>query len=252
MAMAQAVIFQTTGLKKHFGGVKAVDGVNLAIRRGELRAIIGPNGAGKTTLFNLLTGHIRHDAGAIYFKGEEISKLPPHHVSRKGIGRTFQITSIFRRMTALENVQVALMTHRRQHYHIFRPAKTLYQEEALALLERVGLCDEAWKPSGILSHGDQKRLELAIALAGKPDLLMLDEPTAGMAPRERQEIMRLVERIGRAENLTIVFTEHDMDIVFAVAERITVMHQGSVIAEGMPEEVRADREVQRVYLGEQE
>jgi branched-chain amino acid transport system ATP-binding protein len=252
MAMAQAVIFQTTGLKKHFGGVKAVDGVNLAIPRGELRAIIGPNGAGKTTLFNLLTGHIRHDAGAIYFKGEEISKSPPHHVSRKGIGRTFQITSIFRRMTALENVQVALMTHRRQHFHIFRPAKTLYQEEALALLERVGLRDEAWKPSGILSHGDQKRLELAIALAGKPDLLMLDEPTAGMAPRERQEIMRLVERIGRAENLTIVFTEHDMDIVFAVAERITVMHQGSVIAEGMPEEVRADREVQRVYLGEQE
>jgi branched-chain amino acid transport system ATP-binding protein len=251
MAMAQAVIFQTQGLKKYFGGVKAVDGVNLAIPRGELRAIIGPNGAGKTTLFNLLTGHIRHDAGAIYFKGEEIGRLPPHHVSRKGIGRTFQITSIFRRMTALENVQVSLMTHRRQHYHIFRPAKTLHREEALALLERVGLRDEAWKLSGILSHGDQKRLELAIALAGKPDLLMLDEPTAGMAPRERQEIMRLVERIGRAENLTIVFTEHDMDIVFAVAERITVMHQGSVIAEGTPEAVRADAEVRRVYLGEQ-
>jgi len=151
----------------------------------------------------------------------------------------------------LENVQVSLMTHRRQHYHIFRLAKTLYQEEALTLLERVGLRDEAWKPSGILSHGDQKRLELAIALAGEPDLLMLDEPTAGMAPRERQEIMRLVERIGRAENLTIVFTEHDMDIVFAAAERITVMHQGSVIAEGPPEAVRADPEVQRVYLGEQ-
>ena len=250
MAMAQAVIFQTKGLKKHFGGVRAVDDVNLAIPRGELRAIIGPNGAGKTTLFNLLTGHIRHDAGAIYFKGEEIGRLPPHHVSRKGIGRTFQITSIFRRMTALENVQVSLMPIRRQHYHIFRPAKTLHQEEALALLERVGLRDEAWKPSGILSHGDQKRLELAIALAGKPDLLMLDEPTAGMAPRERQEIMRLVERIGRAEDLTIVFTEHDMDIVFAVAERITVMHQGSVIAEGTPEAVRADPEVQRVYLGE--
>jgi branched-chain amino acid transport system ATP-binding protein len=249
--MASAIIFQTRGLRKHFGGVRAVNGVDLAIPAGELRAIIGPNGAGKTTLFNLLTGHLRRDAGEIYFKGEEISRLPPHQVCRKGIGRTFQITSIFRRMSAVENVQVALMTHRRRHYNILRPARRLYQDEALALLERVGLRDEAWKPSGILSHGDQKRLEIAIALAGAPDLLMLDEPTAGMAPRERQEIMRLVARIGRAEHLTILFTEHDMDIVFAVAERITVLHQGSVIAEGTPAEVRADREVQRVYLGEE-
>jgi branched-chain amino acid transport system ATP-binding protein len=249
--MASAIIFQTRGLRKHFGGVRAVNGVDLAIPAGELRAIIGPNGAGKTTLFNLLTGHLRRDAGEIYFKGEEISRLPPHQVCRKGIGRTFQITSIFRRMSAVENVQVALMTHRRRHYNILRSAQRLYQDEALALLERVGLRDEAWKPSGILSHGDQKRLEIAIALAGAPDLLMLDEPTAGMAPRERQEIMRLVARIGRAEHLTILFTEHDMDIVFAVAERITVLHQGSVIAEGTPAEVRADREVQRVYLGEE-
>jgi branched-chain amino acid transport system ATP-binding protein len=248
--MAHAVIFQARGLRKHFGGVKAVDGVDLALQRGELRAIIGPNGAGKTTLFNLLTGHLRRDAGEIYFHGEDISRLPPHQVSRKGIGRTFQITSIFRRMSALENVQVALMTHRRRHFNLFAPAKRLYREEALALLERVGLRDQAAKPGGILAHGDQRRLELAIALAGQPTLLMLDEPTAGMAPQERQEIMQLVERIGRAEQLTVLFTEHDMDIVFAVAERLTVMHQGRVIAEGTPEAVRADLEVQRVYLGE--
>ncbi|MBI4640422.1 MAG: ABC transporter ATP-binding protein [Candidatus Tectomicrobia bacterium] len=248
--MAQEVVLQTRELKKYFGGVKAVDGVELAIPRGELRAIIGPNGAGKTTLFNLITGHLPHDSGAIYLKDKEISNLPPHQVFRRGISRTFQLTSIFRGLTALENVQVALMAHHRRHFNIFAPAKKIYQEQSLSLLERVGLSEEALKPGGILSHGDQKRLELAIALASGPDLLMLDEPTAGMAPRERQEIMRLVERIGRAENLTILFTEHDMDVVFSVAERITVMHQGGVIAEGNPGEVRADREVQRVYLGE--
>jgi len=245
------VALRTVGLRKHFGGVHAVNGVDLSVPAGDLRAIIGPNGAGKTTLFNLITGDLAHDSGQIYLAGEEVSGLPPHVLCRRGVGRTFQITSIFRRLTVLENVQTALLTHHGRHFNILIPARRLYREPALALLERVGLREQAPKPSGILSHGDQRRLELAIALASEPRLLMLDEPTAGMAPRERHEIMRLVARIGRDTGLTIVFTEHDMDVVFAVAQRITVLHQGAVLADGPPLEVRANPDVQRVYLGQQ-
>jgi branched-chain amino acid transport system ATP-binding protein len=223
--------------------------VDLGVPDGDLRAIIGPNGAGKTTLFNLITGDLPHDSGQIYFRGEEVSGLAPQDLCRRGIGRTFQVTSIFRRLTALENVQTALLSHHRRHYDILRPARRMYREAAMAQLERVGLAGQAAKPSGILAHGDQRRLELAIALASEPRLLMLDEPTAGMAARERHEIMALAADIAREAGLTILFTEHDMDVVFAVAKRITVLHQGSVIAEGTPLEVRANPEVQRVYLG---
>jgi branched-chain amino acid transport system ATP-binding protein len=246
----QDLVLQTIGLRKHFGGVLAVNGVDLSIPPGDLRAIIGPNGAGKTTLFNLLTGDLAHDSGRIYFAGEEVSGLPPHQLCRRGMGRTFQITSIFRRLSALENVQTAFLSHRRRHYNIVTPARRLYHEDALALLERVGLQEQARKPSGILPHGDQRRLELAIALASSPRLLLLDEPTAGMAPRERHEIMALVARITSDTGLTVVFTEHDMDVVFAVARRITVLHQGAVLTEGSPEAVRANPNVQRVYLGQ--
>jgi branched-chain amino acid transport system ATP-binding protein len=224
--------------------------VNLAVPAGDLRAIIGPNGAGKTTLFNLITGELEHDSGTIRFAGEEISGLPPHRLFRRGMARTFQITSIFRRLTALENVQTAFLSHHRRHYNIFAAARRIYRDEALAMLERVGLREQALKPSGILSHGDQRRLELAIALASAPRLLLLDEPTAGMAPRERHEIMALVATIAQETGLTVVFTEHDMDVVFAVARRITVLHQGAVLAEGPPAEVRANADVQRVYLGQ--
>ncbi|HEV8529855.1 MAG TPA: ABC transporter ATP-binding protein [Methylomirabilota bacterium] len=243
------VVLETRALKKHFGGVQAVCDVDLLIPRGDLRAIIGPNGAGKTTLFNLITGDIRHDSGLVYFGGEEISALPPHEVCRRGIGRTFQITSVFRRLTVLENVQTALLSHHRRHYNLMARAARLYRDGALAILERVGLRDQAPKPSGILSHGDQRRLELAIALASEPRLLMLDEPTAGMAPRERHQLMALVARIAADTGLTVLFTEHDMDVVFAVARRITVMHQGAVVAEGAPQEIRLDPQVQRIYLG---
>ena len=246
------VVLRTAGLKKHFGGVQAVGGVDLAVPAGDVRAIIGPNGAGKTTLFNLITGDLAHDSGAIYFNDEEVSGLRPHELCRRGMGRTFQITSIFRRLTALENVQTAFLTHHRRHYNILARAKSLYRDETFALLERVGLREQAAKPSGILAHGDQRRLELAIALASAPRLLLLDEPTAGMAPRERHEIMALVASIARETGLTIVFTEHDMDVVFAVAKRITVLHQGAVLAEGPPADVRANAEVQRVYLGNPE
>jgi branched-chain amino acid transport system ATP-binding protein len=166
------------------------------------------------------------------------------------MGRTFQITSIFRRLTALENVQTALLTHHRRHFNLLARAGRLYRDAAAGLLDRVGLLEQSGKPSGILAHGDQRRLELAIALAGAPRLLLLDEPTAGMAPRERHEIMALVARIAADTGLTIVFTEHDMDVVFAVARRITVLHQGSVLAEGPPAAVRANADVQRVYLGQ--
>jgi branched-chain amino acid transport system ATP-binding protein len=246
----QGLVLQIRGLRKHFGGVQAVNGVDLAVPPGDLRAIIGPNGAGKTTLFNLITGDLVHDTGQIYFSGEEISGLPPHRLCRRGMGRTFQITSIFRRLTALENVQTAFLSHHRRHFNILVPARRLYRDDALALLERVGLREQAAKPSGILAHGDQRRLELAIALAGAPRLLLLDEPTAGMAPRERHEIMALVARIAGDTGLTVVFTEHDMDVVFAVARRITVLHQGAVLAEGSPADVRASADVQRVYLGQ--
>jgi branched-chain amino acid transport system permease protein len=244
------LILQALALKKHFGGVQAVCGVDLAVAPGDLRAIIGPNGAGKTTLFNLLSGDLVHDSGEIRFLGDDVSGLRPHQLCRLGMSRTFQITSIFRRLTVLDNVRTALLSHHRRHYDVLIPARRLYADEALALLERVGLRDEAGKPSGILAHGDQRRLELAIALASAPRLLLLDEPTAGMAPRERHEIMAMVAAIAHDTGLTIVFTEHDMDVVFAVATRITVLHQGSVIAEGEPAEVRANPEVQRVYLGQ--
>ena len=242
-------VLEVVNLKKHFGGVQAVNGVHLTVTNGELRAIIGPNGAGKTTFFNLITGDLPHDSGLIRFCGEVVDGLPPHELCRRGLGRTFQITSVFRRLTALENVQTALLTHHRRHYNILTPARRLYREVAMDLLGRVGLREQAPKPSGILSHGDQRRLELAIALAGEPRLLMLDEPTAGMAPRERHELMALVASIAADTGLTVVFTEHDMDVVFAVARRLTVLHQGAVIAEGAPDDVRANPEVQRVYLG---
>ena len=248
-AVDREVVLETRALKKHFGGIVAVRDVDLAIPRGDLRAIIGPNGAGKTTLFNLITGDIHHDSGVIRFCGEEIGALPPDQVCRRGLGRTFQITSVFRRLTVLENVQTAILVHHRRHYNLFARAGRLYQDAALALLERVGLAGQAPKPSGVLSHGDQRRLELAIALASEPRLLMLDEPTAGMAPRERHALMALVAAIAADTDLTVLFTEHDMDVVFAVARCITVMHQGAVIAEGAPRDIRLDPEVQRIYLG---
>jgi branched-chain amino acid transport system ATP-binding protein len=246
------VTLRTVSLKKHFGGVQAVGGVDLAVPRGDVRAIIGPNGAGKTTLFNLITGDLAHDSGAIYFDETEVSGLRPHQLTRRGMGRTFQITSIFRRLTAFENVQTAFLTHHRRHYNVLARAKSLYRPETAALLDRVGLGEQAAKPSGILAHGDQRRLELAIALASAPRLLLLDEPTAGMAAAERVGLMALAAAIARERNLTVLFTEHDMDVVFAVADRIVVLHEGRVIAEGLPAAVRENRQVQAVYLGEDE
>jgi len=246
-----APVLETRGLSKSFGGVRAVSSVDLAMPKGEIRALIGPNGAGKTTFFNMLTGQLRADAGSVLFKGQRLSGLPPYAVWRRGVSRTFQITATFATLSALDNVRVARLSHAGKTYSLLEAAARLQAEEARALLDQVGLVDQADRVAAVLAYGDLKKLELAVALANDPEVLLLDEPTAGMAPAERGALMALTERIARARGLTVLFTEHDMDVVFAVADRIMVLHQGRVIAEGRPAEVRADAQVQRVYLGEE-
>ena len=248
--MAEPAVLRVEGLRKSFGGVEAVAGVSLALARGEIRALIGPNGAGKSTLFNILAGQLRADAGTVEFDGRPIAGLPSHVIARRGVGRTFQITATFATLTALENVQVARVSHRRRTGALLTPAARLEAGPARALLAEVGLAGDAARPAGELAYGDLKKLELAIALAGEPTLLLLDEPTAGMAAAERVSLMALAVGIARERGLTVLFTEHDMDVVFAAADRIVVLHEGRVIADGLPAAVREDRQVQAVYLGE--
>lgn len=243
-------VLRANGLSKSFGGVHAVQRVSLDIMAGEFRAIIGPNGAGKSTLFNLLTGVLKPDQGKIEIEGTDLTGVPPYKLARRGIARTFQITSVFSDMTALENVQVALFATAGQTWRPWAPARTAEGARARELLDLVELTKLADQPAGVLSHGDQKRLELAIALAGRPRLLLLDEPTAGMTAQERLQSIRLVHRLATELGLTVVFTEHDMAVVFEVATRISVLHQGRLLTEGTPEEVRANPEVQQVYLGD--
>ena len=243
-------VLRVDGLRKSFGGVDAVAGVSLVLSRGEIRALIGPNGAGKSTLFNILAGQLRPDAGVVEFDGRPITGLPSHVIARCGVGRTFQITATFATLTALENVQVARVSQRRRTGDLLTPAARLERERASALLSEVGLTEHAARPAGELAYGDLKKLELAIALAGEPSLLLLDEPTAGMAAAERASLMALTVAIARERGLTVLFTEHDMDVVFAAADRIVVLHEGRVIADGAPAAVRDDRQVQAVYLGE--
>jgi ABC-type branched-subunit amino acid transport system ATPase component len=250
VSSASEPILRVEALHKRFGGVRALAGVDLVVERGEFRAIIGPNGAGKSTFFNTMTGLLRPDSGRVRFEGRDVTGELPHLLARKGVGRTFQITSVFQELTALENVQVSLLAHARQAWSMWPRAAVLHADRAHELLDLVGLGAAASRIAGTLAHGDQKRLELAIALAGEPRLLLLDEPTAGMAAQERLESIRLVHAVARQLRLSCVFTEHDMAVVFAVATKITVMHQGRVLAEGTPEEVRANRDVQQVYLGE--
>jgi branched-chain amino acid transport system ATP-binding protein len=237
-------------LRKSFDGFQAVGGVSLTVPRGSISAIIGPNGAGKTTLFNLITGHLRPDAGSVSFNGHEVTGIAPHDLCRLGMGRSFQRTNIFPRLTVFQNVQAAFLCHRGRGWNLLAQVDRLYRDETEALLVSVGLLDKAGEVAGFLSHGNQKQLELGITLALEPEILLLDEPTAGMSAQETRESIRLIERIARERGLTLLFTEHDMEVVFAIAHRITVLHQGEVIADGTPEEVRRHPEVRRVYLGE--
>lgn len=241
-------MFHVESLTKSFGGLMAVNRVSFDLEKGGISSIIGPNGAGKTTLFNLLTGHIKPDSGGIFFKEKEITGLSPHQICKKGIGRSFQRTNIFPRLSVFDNVQVALMAWRRKSRSIFLSAKRLLRDETNGVLESVGLGDKSDVTAGLLAHGDQRLLEIGITLGTHPELVLLDEPTAGMSPEESNKTVELIQRLARSRNLTLLFIEHDMNIVFGISENIRVMHIGAIIAEGSPEEIRANEEVQRIYL----
>ena len=249
MSSASALL-AVEGLTKSYGGVHAVRGVSFMLHSGEMLALIGPNGAGKSTCFDMVNGQKIPDDGKITLLGEDTTGYAPREIWRLGVGRTFQITATFPTMTVRENVQVALVSHRGRLFDLWSSTPTLAREEAARLLELVGMSGYAGRPCGELAYGDLKRLELAIALANQPKLLLMDEPTAGMAPRERIELMRLTAQIARGQSIGVLFTEHDMDVVFEHADRILVLNRGSLIAEGTPAEVRGNEEVRAVYLGE--
>jgi branched-chain amino acid transport system ATP-binding protein len=249
--MSDAVaLLSVEGLDKSYGGVHAVRGVSFALQAGEILALIGPNGAGKSTCFDMLNGQTTPSAGRINLLGRETTYKKPREIWRLGVGRTFQITATFPTMTVRENIQVALASHQRRLFNLWSSLPRVAQAEASELLTRVGMAGYAERPCGELAYGDLKRLELAIALANQPKLLLMDEPTAGMAPRERIELMRLTASIAREKSIGVLFTEHDMDVVFEHADRILVLNRGRLIAEGSPEEVRRNPEVRAIYLGE--
>ncbi len=242
-------MLRVENLRKSFGGFVAVQDANLEVGEGEVVAVIGPNGAGKTTLFNLITGQLVPDSGRVIFKGENIAGLPLHRICKKGISRSYQVVNIFNRMSVFENVQVAVLSRLKKTLNLFVPARKMAVEQTLEILDSVGLTDKADYISGSLSHGDQKVLEMAIALGTDPQLLILDEPTAGMSPEETAFALELIKKLNREMGLTILFCEHDMELVFTIAQRIMVMQQGKTIIEDNPEKVRRDPLVQAAYLG---
>ena len=243
------VVLEARAISKSFGGVKAVDGVSFSIAAGELLALIGPNGAGKTTCFNLLNGQLKSDTGDVFLSGETITGLAPRVLARRGIGRTFQITATYNSMTVRENVQTALIAAAHGEWRLIGSAARQHTEQADALLSLVGMQDQANRACGVLAYGDLKRVELAVALANDPKLLLMDEPTAGMAPSERIVLMELAADIAKSRHIAVLFTEHDMDVVFAHADRVIVLDRGQLIAQGSCAEVRANARVKAVYLG---
>jgi len=249
MSIAQPLL-SVEGLSKSYGGVHAVRGVSFALNAGEILALIGPNGAGKSTCFDMLNGQTIPDAGRITLLGQNTAGRRPREIWRLGVGRTFQITATFPTMTVRENVQVALLSYGGKLFNLIASTPRYARQEAGRLLELVGMGGYVERPCGELAYGDLKRLELAVALANQPSLLLMDEPTAGMAPRERIELMRLTAQIAREQGIGVLFTEHDMDVVFEHANRILVLNRGSLIAEGSPEHVRRNPQVRAIYLGE--
>jgi branched-chain amino acid transport system ATP-binding protein len=249
MAAGMNAVLQVEGLRKAFGGVRAVADVSFAVEAGELLALIGPNGAGKSTCFNMLNGHLAPDGGIVRLDGSDIVGLSPRAIWRLGVGRTFQITATFASLSVRENVQMALYSHAGRLKSLLSRFGTALVPESDALLAEVGMLDQAARPCGVLAYGDLKRVELAMALANGPRLLLMDEPTAGMAPRERVALMSLVARLAMTQKIAVLFTEHDMDVVFANADRIVVLDRGQLIAGGTPEEVRNNANVRAVYLG---
>ncbi len=246
-----APILETRALSRSFGALRAVADVNFAVEPGELRAIIGPNGAGKTSFFHLISGVIRPTAGQVWFRGEEISALPAPDRCRRGISRTFQITSIFPEFTVIENVRIAIQLKAGGNFRLLggRSLLSSTESQARASLEFLGLLDRADLPASTLPHGDQRLLELAMALAQRPQLLLVDEPTQGLSPEDTEAAVAVIRQITKERALTVLLVEHDMDVVFNLADRISVLHLGQLIAEGSPAEIRANPEVQKAYLG---
>lgn len=248
------IILKTTGLTKSFGQMNAVNNISLAFKGGELTAIIGPNGAGKTTLFNVISGRLKPSSGDIYFREENITGLPPHKILRRGIGRSFQITNIFPGLTALESLRIGILAHTKKSANFFSQVRKMngVSEQAMQSLDVVGLADEKDTIASALSHGDQRRLDIALALTCQPDLLLLDEPTAGMNPDETKMLIELIQEISDERNITVIFTEHDMNVVFTISERIIVMQQGTMIADGKGEDIKGNKLVREAYLGVEE
>jgi len=242
-------VLAVSGLSKSFGGVRAVQNVSFEVREGELLAVIGPNGAGKTTCFNMVNGQLTPDGGSVRIGGTETVGRKPREIWRMGVGRTFQITATFASMTVRENVQMALLSHHRQLSRLWHRTSTLHRTAAEKLLARVGIAEQAERACSVLAYGDLKRVELAMALANEPRLLLMDEPTAGMAPKERIALMVLTSEIVREQGIAVLYTEHDMDVVFGHADRVIVLNRGELIASGTGDEIRANPQVRQVYLG---
>ncbi len=242
-------LLEVDNISKSFGGVKAVNGISFTLPEGQLLALLGPNGAGKSTCFNILNGQYRPETGSITFDGHDIAGMKPRDIWRLGVGRTFQIAATFSSMTVVENVQMAILSRESRLFQLWKPASSFFLDEAMSLLEQVGMAAQAQRPCGVLAYGDVKRVELAVALANKPRLLLMDEPTAGMAPRERNALMALTKKLVVEKNMSVLFTEHSMDVVFEFADRMIVLARGQLIAEGDGETIRNHPKVQEVYFG---
>jgi branched-chain amino acid transport system ATP-binding protein len=246
-------ILETKALRKHFGELAAVAGVDLIFREGELTAVIGPNGAGKTTFFNLVTGRLKPTAGKVYFRGREITGFPPYQIARRGISRIFQITNLFPDLTVYENIRVAVLSKMRKTAKMLTLDRSLKgaNDETDRILDTIGLSDKRNSLCSVISHGDQRLVETGVALAIDPVLLLLDEPTGGMGPEETDEMVQFIRGLTEKRDITILLVEHDMSVVFSIAERIVVMHQGEIIADGKPDEIKVDAKVREAYLGEE-